>query len=298
MNVQIQTSSSCNAACIMCPYPESWHRKNPGVMQDSTFSRIMDQISNLKINKICPYFQNDPLMDKKIFLRINEIKKRLEFNILEISTNANSMSEKRSELLADELKDIPHDIWLSFHGVDSSAYENITGLSFDRCLRHIIYLLKISQDIPLNIAIVGAGMPLNDAIRHEKNFTRNDYLNFWNRIFLENNIRKKPRVVHFRYHDRAGTIRRNSINMQKTIRRDLTNFYCPRIDQWLHFLYSGELVLCCDDYHREQVFGNITTADLDDILCGEKYQILNAQVAGQVPSPDDFICKRCINPGG
>ena len=267
-------------------------------MEDSTFSRILDQLSDLELNKICPYFQNDPFMDKKIFSRIHEIKERIKFHVLEISTNGNSMFQEKAEVLANTLKNIPHDIWLSFHGVDSLTYENIMGLSFDRCLRHIVHLLKIAQDIALNIAIVGAGQPLNNRLRHEYNFTESDYLEFWNRIFLENKIRIRPRVVYFRYHDRAGTIKRNSINMRKTVRPDLSNFYCPRIDQWLHFLYDGELVLCCDDYHREQTFGNINKTDLDAILAGENYQTLKAQVLGQIPSPDDFICKRCISQGG
>jgi MoaA/NifB/PqqE/SkfB family radical SAM enzyme len=298
MNIQIQTTSCCNATCIMCPYPESWHKKHPGIMTDAIFSRIIGQIRSLEIDKICPYLQNDPFMDKKIFSRIKEIIERISFKVLEISTNANSMDHGNSELLADIFKNVSHDIWLSFHGVDSLTYENIMGLNFDRCLEHIIHLLKVAQDIPLNIAIVGAGKPLNKKLRHEFNFSKSDYLEFWERIFRENNIRKRPRVVYFKYHDRAGTIQRNSINMKKIIRQDLTQFYCPRVDQWLHFLYNGELVLCCDDYHREQVFGNIRTSDLDEILRGAKYQRLKAQVLGQIPSSPDFICKRCINPGG
>lgn len=298
MNVQIQTTSLCNASCIMCPYPESWHRKNPGNMEDEVFSRILDQLSDVSINKICPYFQNEPLLDRKLFERIHEISRRLTFGLLEVSTNASAMTRDKSDLLADTLCSIPHEIWLSFHGLDKKTHEHISGLSFERCLENILSLLTVSQSIPLNIVIVGAGSPLNAKLAHEYNFTREEYLAFWEGQFSKHHIHKTPQVRYFRYHDRAGTIGRNSINMREIVRHDLTNFHCPRVDQWLHFQYNGDLVLCCDDYHREQVFGNIMADDLDTILAGEKYNHLRAQVTGLAPSPHDFICKRCINPGG
>ena len=271
MNIQIQTTSRCNANCIICPYPESWHCQNPGIINDKIFFKIIHEISGLKINKICPYFQNDPFTDKKIIERIKALVKHLNFKTLEISTNASGLTPDKADRLSAILENVPHEIWLSFHGINEITHEGIMGLNYEKCLNHIIYLLKITQNRPLNVKIVGAGRPMDKRLTHPFNFPRSEYMDFWSQMFSRNGIKHPPRVIYFEYHDRAGSIKRNSINLGKTIRPDLKNFYCPRIDQWLHFLYNGDMILCCDDYKREQVFGNICKHSRKDILDGERY---------------------------
>ncbi len=298
VNVQVQTTSACNARCIMCPYADSWHKATPGVMDDALFERIVGQLEGLEIGKLCPYLQNDPFMDPRILERIAFLKRTLDFKCLEVSTNAMAMTPARAEGLVELLADTTHDLWISFHGVDAASHEAIMGLSFERCLENILHLLRLAQDTPLNIALVGGGEPMRRELVHEYNFSRDEYVAFWESVFEDHGIARRPRIVHFRYHDRAGTIRRNGIRLGSVVRPSLEGFRCPRIDGWLHFLYTGELVICCMDYHREQVFGDINTADLTDILDGPEYAALRAMVRGEAESPPDFICKRCISPGG
>lgn len=297
-NVQIQTTSTCNARCIMCPYVGSWHDKNPGRMEQAVFDRIIDELKEYKLDKVCPYLQNDPFTDPDIFERMERIRNDLDFTCLEVSTNAMAMTPARADRLVEILKDVPHDIWLSFHGIDRTSHETISGLKYDRCLSHILHLLKRAQETDLTIAIVGAGEPKDSRLAHEYNFSREQYEAFWADIFDREHIVKQPRIVHFRYHDRAGTISHTDIRLDAVVRPDLTGFTCPRAENWLHFLYTGELALCCMDYHREQVFADITRQSLDSILEGPELAYLKSMICGEVDSPDDFICKRCISPGG
>ena len=55
------------------------------------------------------------------------------------------------------------------------------------------------------------------------------------------------------------------------MRSDLRGFTCLRINNWLHFLYTGELAICCIDYHREEIFGDIRIQLIDDILQSQAY---------------------------
>ena len=82
------------------------------------------------------------------------------------------------------------------------------------------------------------------------------------------------------------------------MRPDLRGFQCSRLKNWLHFLYTGELTICCMDYHREEVFGDVTQTSLLEIFEGPIFNNLKDRVEGRVFSADDFICKRCISPGG
>ena len=74
LNVQIQTTSVCTGKCIICPYLESWHKNNPGVMSDAIFHSILEQLCSFLVLKICPSLENKPLADPLIFPRIAKIR--------------------------------------------------------------------------------------------------------------------------------------------------------------------------------------------------------------------------------
>ena len=266
-------------------------------MSHVVFERILDQLAPLKLQKICPYLENEPLLDPHIFERIQTIKNELCFDSIEISTNAMALDKNKAERLAALLSDINHEIWISFHGVDKRTYEGCMGLEFDSCLANILYLLNISDEKQLNIIIRGGGMPMENVPKHDFTFTQREFHDFWNRVFQENGIKTKPKLNYFRYHDRAGTIRRNDIRSPEIVRRDLRGFQCGRLKNWLHFLYTGELTICCMDYHREEVFADIGSQAMEAILAGP-YRDLRDKVEGRVQTSDTFICKRCIYPEG
>ena len=72
--MQIQTVSACNANCYFCPYVGSWHKQNPGKMEDDVFVKIVDQLAKYQIKKFCPYLENEPFLDKKLFDRGRDFK--------------------------------------------------------------------------------------------------------------------------------------------------------------------------------------------------------------------------------
>ena len=298
VNVQIQTTSVCTAKCIMCPYMESWHRDNPGLMSDELFDRILEQISALKVKKICPYLENEPLADRRIYDRITKIRKMFPDALIEVSTNALALSNENAEKLLSVLCDGKHEIWISFHGMNKRTHEGIMGLPFEKCFANVINLLKEGEKYNANIKLRGAGMGRTSELKHDFQFEKAQYVDFWNSAFKKFNIKNTPGLNFFTYHDRAGSIKRNSIRIDKIIRPNLENFSCVRLNNWLHFLYTGELILCCMDYHRETVFGNILNHSLEEIINSRDYEGLHGSVTGKVDSPKDFICKRCISPGG
>jgi sulfatase maturation enzyme AslB (radical SAM superfamily) len=297
-SVQIQTVSACNAKCHFCPYLESWHKKNPGRMEEDTFRRVVHEIANFKIMKFCPYLENEPLMDKDLFNRIEYALQRIDFKTVELSTNAFLLSQAKIDNLERIFKKVPHEIRISFHGSSKESFEKIMGLDYQRCLSNILALIDKSQNAELCIRIIGAGAPKLDSDRYPHWFDNNDYTKFWNSQFRKHGFKKLPTLQFLAYHDRAGSISRNEINFSGHVERALEGFYCRRIDQWLHFLYTGEMILCCMDYHKQTAFGNINKAGLKEILKSERYLDMARIATGQKKAPDNFICRKCISPGG
>jgi hypothetical protein len=267
-------------------------------MDDALFDRVLDQLAPLSLGKVCMYLENEPLMDPAIFERMELAKERLTFTSMEFSTNAQALGPEQAERLAATLQDVKHEIWVSFHGADKRTYEGVMGLDFEQGLANTVRLLKLSDRLPLRIIIRGAGLPVSPELAHDFTFTEEEYQAFWKEQLARHGIRTRPGINYIRYHDRAGTIRRNSLRLGHIVRPDLAGFTCPRVGGWLHVLYTGELAICCMDYHREEIFGDLRTQDLADILAGPAYRNLSDRVEGRAQSAPDFICKRCISPGG
>jgi hypothetical protein len=306
LNVQVQTTSTCNGRCCICPYPESWHHEHPGTMDDALYTRVLDQLAGLgvEIDRFCPYLENEPLLDPRLFERVEQAVARLSPRVVELSTNAVPLDPGRLEDLVRVLSGIRHEIWVSFHGADARSYGEIMGMDFDLALERTLALVEAAQDHPLEIIIRGAGEPVPTMLRRRGSreqgwwFDEARYRAFWKEQFRRRGFRRLPRIVFFRYHNRAGQVAFTSAMQREVIRRGLRGFHCRRFDGWLHVLYNGELVLCCMDYVKETAFGDLSSEPLSCILASAQYRQLIARGCGLERSDRTFICKRCPSPEG
>lgn len=298
LSLQIQTISSCNASCYFCPYPESWQKSHPGIINDNVYRKIIDETSKYKIGKFCPYLENEPFLDSKLFDRIEYGISKLNFNVLELATNSSTLTQKTLDNIIRIFPYVNNQIWVSFHGIDPYTFNSIMGLDFKTCKDNVLALVAKSQDNNINIRIRSSGMPRIKSNKMPKWFNKKQYCSFWKNEFKKHGFKKLPYLEFFTYHDRAAQIERNEVNYCKIIRPDLKGFYCERVDQWAHFLYTGEMILCCMDYKRETVFADITKKSLNEIYNSEEFIQLARQTTGKACSSDNFICKRCISPDG
>ena len=303
--VQIQTHSRCNADCLFCPYSESWHAKNHGRMSDELFERVLNELLpfSFGINRgnVCPYLMQEPLVDLKIFNQIEKIYDYFPNTLVEISTNGLALRDKVVTKLLEILTKRRHEIWISHHGIDKETMEHIMKIDYDIATRNLINLLK-RADGRLRIKLRGAGTSRSGQIRY---FDSEQYIKHWNAVFEREGINRKNIIIMpFTFHDRAGTIHRSdrnaNINKVGIVRQiDAQHpFYCNRIDEWIHIMYDGTIRICCMDYHGEVELPNLSDMGLVEYIRSPAYKNLVDMVTGKVESPDDFICKRCISPGG
>ena len=299
LNVQIQTVSACDGQCAFCPYQGSWHHKHPGKMSWEMYERIIQNLRNFKIKKFCPYFGNEPLLDIGLFKKIRYAVENLHPEWVEISTNLSTLSADNLREIKEILPRVPHEIWVSFHGASKESYEDIMALSFEKTLNNVIRLVELAQGEPLNIVIRGAGTPRNEEANLKNWFGKKEYYAFWEREL--SGFKKRPEISFFTYHDRAGSkqLKDKEMSFNTIIRDDLNEFYCMRFDKWLHFLYTGEPILCCMDYNRETAFcENIKDKTIEGLFSSRRFIELIKKGTGMIESEKDFICKRCISPGG
>ena len=289
LNLQLQTVSSCNATCVFCPYVTSWHRHHPGLMSDATFARVLEELRPRAFKLVCPYLMNEPLNDPRLVERIEALVTTLDYEELQLATNGSRLDGPRADALIACLERRPHDLWISFHGTNAQNYQEIMGLDFATSLSRVCDFL-VKADGRLKVTLRGAGSPRIRADALPTWFSKEEYHAFWQGHFARLGLQRWPTIDYFSYHDRADNLQGLSFGFR---RASLEGFSCVRTSEWLHIDYTGQLVLCCADYHREQLLGDLSRHPLDELLVGPQRRAVVDQLEGRVPSPPDFICKRC-----
>jgi MoaA/NifB/PqqE/SkfB family radical SAM enzyme len=66
LNVQIETSSRCNAKCGFCPYPIVSKELPQGLMPDAIWKRLIDEILEHRVWWVHFYYLNEPLLDRRL----------------------------------------------------------------------------------------------------------------------------------------------------------------------------------------------------------------------------------------
>jgi len=299
--IQIQTTSACNASCVFCPYVESWHYQNPGKMKLGLYKKILNDLEPFKnFETFCPYLMNEPLMDQRIFDWIKMFYDKYPEKTIELSFNPGRLGRKEIKAMKRVFSDRKHLLLLSFHGINKGSFEYIMDLPYEVCLRNTVNFLNECSN--LRTIIKGAGLSFDGKIFY---FGSSEYISFWNQVFKEFNIvADNISIQPFRFDDRAGQItrteRKANRNHYGVIRKIDSRhpFYCVRIDRVFHVLHNGDVALCCMDYKKEVPMGNIREISILDYYETPRYLEIRDMVLGKRDSPPNFLCKRCISPGG
>lgn len=305
--IQVQTQSRCNADCVFCPYSESWHAQHPGVMRDEVWQQILSELQpfteGINQGKFLLYFMQEPFLDKSLFQKIEDVYHAFPQTRLELSTNAAALTEATTDRLIAALtkEGRRHHIWVSHHGIDKQSLEAIMAMNYEKAHANLIRLLQ-KADGRLKIRVRGGGESLD---RQHRFFTPRQYTRYWKQQLQEHPFNTNN--VHldaFRFHDRAGQLRRSDRNAKRFLVgkvRDIgpqQPFYCGRVDRWLHFMWNGQMRLCCMDYYGEVPLPFIQETGLIPYFQSDTFKALTDTVFGKVESQEDFICKRCLSPGG
>jgi MoaA/NifB/PqqE/SkfB family radical SAM enzyme len=298
LNIQIQTISKCNAKCKMCPYHSSWQKSHSGVMDEKTFLHIVNLLENIPLGKLCLYLENEPFLDKGLINKIKIVKRKLYYRLIEVSTNLSMFNKKIIEELYAELKDTPHEFWISWHGLDEETYKNIMGFDFKKNLEKLKLYFTITKGEIKTVINSIVGSRLNETKIESEEKAKEFFYNIVREVGL-NPEKINLSIKTFYYHDRAGNLEEEITNDKVSRMIGKLKPNCPRIKEWLHFMYDGDIVLCCMDYQKETVMGNVNNFNsLEELLTSEQFTKYQKMALGEMDSPDDFICKRCTSPGG
>ncbi len=144
----IETCNNCNARCIMCPKGAGGEGiRNLQLMEDEVFDKILNELSRYNdwIEMICLNSDGEPLLDKKIALRIKKLK---DIGIKRVNISTNGQLLTREKIRA--------------------------GLNYDIVKRNVLNLIEMRNNANSDLEIRIRMVELEENIQE-----REAWLNFW-----------------------------------------------------------------------------------------------------------------------
>ena len=201
-----------------------------------------------------PFLLNIIFSDISLFERIEYIRNQIPNAFIEISSNGILFEKYISNISKSSIDKLV----FSCYGVDLQTYNYITKLDVSQ--EKFDSILKSFEVI------------------QEKSKFEIERLSAWK-------IRNEKYVVK-NYTSRGGFFSNNKIVLRRPNQCDWNR------DHWLHILYDGLIPICCMDWRREEILGDVKNSSLINIVQSKRRNSITNRILGGDSKPD-FICKRC-----
>lgn len=277
INIQIQTTSFCNSRCIMCPYGKVWKKLEQGEMDWKLYKKIINECKEYNISKVVPFLMAEPLLDKRIFEIIDYTKNDLPNSNIEISSNGSLLDKECARKLANSPVD---EITFNIQGIDKDTYERtMVGLNFEKTMNNINYFLDLEMQYNPTIKIeILTGAASDIEIKNIQDYWKDKG------VIAE---------IH-QLHDRAGNLKEKDVDFNKKLFSEIYGCIQDRHLKWIHILFNGDVILCCQDWGRKIILGNVKKNDIRDIWHSTKYENIRNHISSKNKSEKNIICKKCF----
>lgn len=276
--LSIQTSSLCNASCIFCPYKDIKDLFPEKIMRMDLYKKIIEESSNHKnIERIILYMNNEPLTDPYLIERINYAKEKIPWASVHILTNGLLLTDEMADKLINSKLDW---IGISFHGIRKETIEKAMGIPRKVTLERINnFIDKAKEKKNIKDYLMITFLKHKYLILQEKK----EAINFW----------KSKGIERISYFDgpvsRAGNVK----DLPKVFHKEKI-IGCKSIwaDDMLHIVEDGKVILCCMDWRRQVILGDLNQASIYRVWNGKRKKIWE-MIASSSDMPQQFLCKKC-----
>ena len=257
MQIQIETTSVCNSACITCSHKTMKRSKTH--MSFDLFKKIIDDCAQNKkyIKRMGLFFMGEPFLAPDIFKEIIYAKSKGIKNIFLMSNGSILTKEKAKKLLNSDLDEII----FSIDGATKETFEKIReGLDFDQVISNITNLLKLRDNLNKIKPKIIIDMVVTPNGEDEVNQLKEKWQN------LADDIAIRP--MHYFEGIDEDLITYAKRKTEK-IKDDFPCFY-----PWRSFtiLQDGQVALCCMDVNGRHIIGDINKSSIKDIWQGQKIE--------------------------
>lgn len=272
--VQIETTTACNADCVMCPH--SSIKRPKGHMDYQLFRKIIDECAahGTRVEEVYPFLNGELFLTPRWEEYLAYAREKLPAARLAVFTNGSLLNgENAQKLLAIG----PDAVNISFDGTSKQVYESVRrNLRFEEVEENIRGFVSRRDS-------GGYARPLLSVSVIEMAATADGIQGFkakWEGI--------ADRVSVEPYNTWAGAVADRGVAGKKA----RTRVPCPRLWYNLTVLNSGKAALCCLDYDGQVELGDLNTESVSEVWNGKRLlEIRRLHEAGDYEASG--MCRDC-----
>lgn len=265
--LQIQTQSFCNGRCLICPYPIVSKKLDQGTMDWDLFTKIAHELASEPPTKVIFELHNEPLLDKRILDCVKYLKSISPDNYCSIVSNGELLDRfSPGEIIQSNLDRL----LISLNAHSKEMYESINrGLDYEKVMKNISNLLSdqaVRQKIAMSFVVTEQNMrEVHQATQYwKKQGVKTRVIDAVNRAgSLDNYEGVRPKVTYYGIARPLRVWRR----LMSAVRGVVG---CERPFYHMSILFNGDVILCCHDWNRATVVGNVRNSSLREIWNSEK----------------------------
>jgi len=308
--IVLEITSHCNARCVYCP--QSVNPLPINTMSMDLFNHLVSIIVNECVIHdnffVILNHTSEPLLDRYFKERIKILR---EYNIkIALFTNATRLTKS----IIDYLKVNDFSNWgiiINFPSLDKFEWSQKMGLPeklFDQTCNNIIKFIEKFQSTNVNIDIRLIKQYENetelfsqDSLPGHANLETPLFKKYKKSMinFLQKNNLSNVRISYVQGDDRCNTVHLNDKNKNHInsppfhANKYLKGCSYKKITKTIDISYDGKIFLCCQDYKKEIILGDLTQNSLYEILNSELTNNYKNQIYGNISATDDLICRKC-----
>lgn len=152
MQLQIETTNTCNADCVFCPYSAMTRPKQ--TMSMALFTKILSDAQAIPaIDKVTLTGLGEPLLDRFIVERVRTIKAMLPHVLIDLYTNGTFLRPATTDALIEAGLGM---LYISLNAVDADARQQIMQLDdYDTVVGYIQYAIEAVKGTGCQVIVKG-----------------------------------------------------------------------------------------------------------------------------------------------
>ena len=269
---QFETSTTCNASCLMCPHKKMTRK---GTAQWSTISKIIREAAP-KSGSLCPFLMQEPMLEPRLHSILANIKQNNPSCNIVVYSNMATLHPQIENIIRDNLLDELH---ISFYGPTKELYTKWQSpLNWEQTQENIKRFYELRGKHGKTKPVIYLHV-----------ITVPELVNNFKEYKIQKYVDQAVLVPYDTFHgdmpDLAG-------DQTKYLGAPAERTPCMRLWTSLNVHFDGTVVPCCIDYNELVKLGNVNTQTLEEIWNSEPFRLMRLKHAqgkwNEIP-----LCRDC-----
>lgn len=287
ISISVEPTTSCNLRCPECPSGLRSFSRPTGMMESSTFKKVIDELHE-GLSYLILYFQGEPYLNPNFLKAIEYANSKKIYTAT--STNAHYLTK---ESAIETVKSGLSRIIVSMDGIDQESYAQYrVGGKLEKVIEGIKNLVEAKKALKIHTPHIILQFLLFQHNTHQIPEVKR----MAKKLDVDKLELKTAQVYDYENgsdlipaDDKYSRYQQNG-NDNFVIKNDQLN-KCWKMWHSCVMTWDGDIVPCCFDKDAKYTMGNINDQSFKKIWNGEKYQEFRSKLFANRNEID--ICQNC-----